>query len=605
MLSSSPKPVQENISVLKWCCILFLISLGIRLVFLIPVIRGHTPAIWDEYEYFDRAGGFQNIVMNLFQGKLPTLKDWALAYSATWPPVQAFVLSLGFLIFGNSLAVGRTMMVVLAAATTPLVYLVTNKLSNRRAALVASIGFAIQPNLIHYSHRLLSETTYIFLFFLMFYVALKMIETIPLRQAVSLGAITGCLLAICTLTRAAGLLLTPAVALWAGWRSAELRKRIWLPIIILIASGVTLLPWHIVLWKVEGRLALVTASSDLNLYYGNNPWLADGYGSGPAQVTQRVRSTALEYSQQHGISFYDACRALAMQEIKSSPIKFLKRAFDKMRAMWSADFPLLRHMLMVVYPTMSQEAVSLIWLAALSGLFGLLALAIVGLWTPAPTLRYRELIVGVILAAMVPSLVTIGQPRYSIPLLAALLPAAGHGLAHWKAYRQKTCRPQAIAALASLALVGTIIYSGFPYEYSMLPPSSYYSSLVRSMDRWLNRSSVVSDRLLFRASGDNLPEYVDFTIMGDGFEFTGLGTRTFRWNTSVQTGTLDLAVESPTSAQPFQLQLSAESYGQTVTLTLNDLARQVWRPANLPGIEYMWVGSSRFPLNALDVNRPE
>lgn len=125
------------------------------------------------------------------------------------------------------------------------------------------------------------------------------------------------------------------------------------------------------------------------------------------------------------------------------------------------------------------------------------------------------------------------------------------------------------------------------------------------MDRWLNRSSVVSDRLLFRASGDNLPEYVDFTIMGDGFEFTGLGTRTFRWNTSVQTGTLDLAVESPTSAQPFQLQLSAESYGQTVTLTLNDLARQVWRPANLPGIEYMWVGSSRFPLNALDVNRPE
>jgi hypothetical protein len=116
-MSCLPTQPVRNAQVLKWCCILFFVSLVIRLAFWVPVIRGNTLAIWDEYEYVNRAIGFQNALTDLLQGKLPSSGDLAQAYSEHWPPVQAFVLSLGFLAFGSTLAVGRAMMILLSAAT--------------------------------------------------------------------------------------------------------------------------------------------------------------------------------------------------------------------------------------------------------------------------------------------------------------------------------------------------------------------------------------------------------------------------------------------------------------------------------------------------------
>lgn len=435
-MSQPPSKPARKAQVLKWCSILFFVSLVVRLVFLVPVIRSNTPAIWDEYDYFNRAIGFQSALADLFQGNLPSYEDLARAYSNLWPPMQSFVLSLGFLAFGSTLAVGRSMMVVLSAATTPLVYLVTSKLSSKGAALIAAIIFAIYPSFIHYSHQLLSETTYIFIFFLMLYFAIMTVEVTQPRKKTFLAVVTGCLSGFCTLARSAGLLVSPTVALWAGWRSAGLKKRILVPAVMLISVAATLLPWEIALLKVEDHFVLVSRSSDLNLYQGNNPWLSEEYGSWLNVVTPNLRQAASQYSERYGVSFYEACRALALQEIAQHPVKFLKRGFYKLRGMWTADFPLLRRILMGVYPPMSNKLATLIWLTTLISFFAFLAQAMWGLWNPAPVLRYRELLVGLVIAGSAPSFITIGEPRYNIPLLAALLPAAGHGLAHLKVFKQ-------------------------------------------------------------------------------------------------------------------------------------------------------------------------
>jgi Dolichyl-phosphate-mannose-protein mannosyltransferase len=581
---------------LKWCSILFLAALGIRLVVLIPVALGKTSEIWDAFNYFDRAIGFRDIFIALGQGHLPSVKTLARAYSDSWPPLQAFLLSLPMLAFGSTLTATRSLMTVLSAATTPLMYLVTRKLSDQRAALAASIIFVVYPSFIFYSHLLWSETTYIFLFFLALYLALKTMETPPSRRKVGLATVTGFLLGCSTLVRAAGLISVPIVALWTGWRSRPLKQRVLPAAVILISAGAMLVPWEIVLYVVEGEFVTVARSGDLNLYDGNNPWLMEGDGEPTPMVKRLVIQSAYLYSLQHGVSQPQACRALALQEITQHPSRFLRRGFYKVRILWSADFMLLRHILMGVYPPMSNVLAGLIWLYAMASFFAFLAMALWGLWNPEPALHQRVLIIVIALAATVQAYISTGQPRFGIPLLAVLTPAAGHGLAHLSAV--KTARARAIATVISIALAYTFIYGSFPFEYGRIISSSHYLTLVRQLDRWMGREMVVSDRLLFRTTGSNYPGQVVISVDGDDYEFADLGTRTYSWNTSTETGVLNLVARSAKATEPPRLQVSAGSSGPSRTLLLSNDAWQTWKPSGLLGIEYMWSGSSQFPIDS-------
>jgi 4-amino-4-deoxy-L-arabinose transferase-like glycosyltransferase len=576
----------------KMLIVLLVISLLIRLAFLMPVLNSNITETGDAYRYFNFAIGFQNILTDLLRGDLPSSEDMARAYDSLWPPLHPFLLSLGFLTFGGTLAVGRLMMVILSALTTPLVYLVTSKLSGKRVAFVASIIFATYPSFIHFSFRLLSETTYIFLLFLMLYFTLLTEEADGLhKKVITLAVVTGCLLGLVTLTRGTGLLWIPTVALWLGWRSAELKKRILLPTIILVSAVVTLLPWEIALFAAEDRFVMVATSSEVNLYYGNNPWLPEGYGTWETLVKPHMDKAAREYSAQHGVSIGEAYRALALQEITGDPVKFIRRGFYKFRILWSADFQLFR-------PPVGDELANLLFSVVLISFFAFLALVMWGLWNPDPALRHRELIAALVLAPMAIHLITIGLPKHNIPLLAALSPVAGHGLAYLKVFKKRAMWPWALATLVSVAIISFSIYTSLPIEYSRMEPSSYYLNLIRQLDQWFGHETMVSDRLLFRAGGDDYPEEVTISIISRDFEFADWEARTYSWKPSAETGILELVVRSQTAANSFQLQLSSRQPEGSAVLSLNREAWQTWQPSNLPGIEYMWVSTS-VPISAI------
>jgi 4-amino-4-deoxy-L-arabinose transferase-like glycosyltransferase len=568
----------------------FIIALVVRLGLLILVVRSDITEANDAYLYFDSAVGYRNMLADLLQGQRPSSSDMARAYMSVWPPLHPILLSLGFLAFGSSLVVARSMMIILSALTAPLVYLVTARLSNKRVAFISSIIFATYPSLVHFSFRLLSETTFIFIFYLMFYLVLVTTETTQShKKARLLAAAVGCLLGLSTLARGTGLLWIPAVALWVGWRSVELEKRIILPIIILVSAGVTLLPWEAVLFAVEDRFVVVSTASDANLYNGNNPWLPDGYPMWDMFVEPEMNKTATEYSEQHGVSFNDAYRALALEEIKGDPVKFVKRGFYKLRSLWSADFQLFRRVLMVMYPPMDSQLVSLLFLVVLISYCAFLVLAIWGLWNPHPALRCRELITVLLLAPMATHFITIALPKHNIPLLAVLLPAAGHGLAHLGALKERTVRPYALATLLSVAVIGVSLYTSLPIGYSGMQPSSYYLDLVRQIDQWLGHQAMLNDRLLFRCIDNDHPQEVEIAVVGHQYEFADQEDRTLTWKPSVETEILDLVVRSQTATEPFQLQLSSEQSDEPAVLSLSRDAWQTWQPTNLPGVEYLWV----------------
>jgi len=579
-----------------------IIGLIIRLIFWYLIISSGAVEAWDAGGYFHRAVGLRNVLADLLTANRPSYADMALAYSGNWPPIQTLVLSIGALIFGSTLAAGRLTMVLLSSLTIPLVYFVTYKLSNKRAALTAAIIFAIYPSFIHYSVRTFSETTYIFFSFLMLSVVLITVDRSHVNRKANLWAvITGFILGLVILTRAAGLQWIPIIAAWVGWYSVGLKKRFLLPALIIITTVITLLPWYTALFVQEGRVVMGTTNDGKNLYLGNNPFLPEGWGSSDSRVASLMSDKIEEYRIKYDANSSEAARTLALQEITNNPVTFLKRGIHRLQTLFSFDDQLARFILVAVHPPLNENFVGLIFLLMLISLVIFLALAIWGLFGSTPPLKYRELIIALVLSAMATHFIVLGHPRLGLPLLAILSPAVGHGLTHLKVAKKRTKQVQAVVVLVLIVVVSLSVFGTLGSEYYIkITPSSYYAKLVRQLDQIVGVKSVVGDRLIFRSTEDNWPEEIIISPVNEDFQFLNLETNTYIWEPTRNTETLDLTLQSQTAQKPLQIQLKSLEPGKIALISLKPEAWYSWQSTNLAGIEYMWIGSFDYPSIALD-----
>ena len=578
---------------------LLLVSLAIRLILLVPMTVGGASEIGDAYGYFDRALSLHSIVTDLLAGRPAAPADVAAATTALWPPFQSLLLAAGFTVFGPTLLVGRLMMVVLSALTAPLAFALTSRLSSPRAGTIAGIMAAIYPGFIHYSLRTFSETTYVFLALLMLLFALRTVGPEQPRWRAGLAAaMTGFLLGLATLTRAAGLIWTPVIALWVATRSVGLRRRALLPALILLTAGATLLPWELTLYSMSGRLVIVSTTSESNLYLGNNPWLQDDLGPTDDPVKERMRQTARQYSEEHGITLQEAYRALAMEEIRRDPAGFLVRGLSKMRSLWTADRPILAYILMMACRPVSSGVVYAVGFALVTGMLVLVALSLWGLLVPSPPLGHRCLLLALVLSAMATHFMTIAVPRFNLPLLAVLLPAAGHGAVHLRSLARPGRRVQTIILAAGTVLLAVSMVTGLPAMYERTFPSSYYVGLVRRLDGWLGTTSTVTDRLLFRKTAGGDSGEVSVSSMAADYQIAERSGRTVSWTPPADASTLELVFHSRTATEPLQVLLSSGEPRKAVNILLDEKGWHRWAHTGLPGIEYCWVGSGYFPLRA-------
>ncbi|MBW7885780.1 MAG: glycosyltransferase family 39 protein, partial [Caldilineaceae bacterium] len=383
-------------------------SLLVRIVAWQLIFSGnrHAGEVWDAYGYYFRATGFEQMLLDLFQGRFPSDEARLIAYSSHWPPLQAGLLSLAFLLFGSKIIVGQAMMVSLSTLTTLFVYLITAKVSSRRAAIIAAMIHAVYPSFIHLSLRLLSETTYIFFSLLAIYLVLTLVETTRRRWAWLLAVGAGLLLGLSALARAAALPWVGMLALWIGWRIRGTRLRLLLPAAMLAVTAVTVLPWEVALFRAEGRFVLLATSGEENLLRGNNPWIPEGFGSHGLLTMPKMLEASQQYAEQHGVSDKEADRELALIEIRKDPAGFVERGFYKLRELWSVDSDIVLFILTIIYPPLRAGLAAAILLATLAALPILQALAVWGLLAPKPALRARELFVALTAGTMVVIFVT-------------------------------------------------------------------------------------------------------------------------------------------------------------------------------------------------------
>ena len=580
--------------------ILFLLSLLTRWILIEIFTRQNAAEGWDALGYFIRAIGVDNAISDLLRGNLPATNDLATAYTSTWPPFQSILLGVGLLLFDSSIESARFTMVLVSAFTTPLVYLVTRGLAGHRAAIMASIVFIFYPTFLHYSVRLFSETTYIFLVFLSLYFVLKVVnhEQLNKKKTVYLVLI-GVTLGVATLTRAAGVVWIPTVAIWLFWQFRNQEKRLLTIAIVVFSAGVTLLPWELALFAVEDRVAIVTTSSDFNLYLGNNP---------VAELGKEERILfAQAYSDKNGITLDEAYRTLAIQTIINDPVEFVQRGLKKWQNLWSIDKYFFIYMYSATFPPINNSNLMILSFIVVFSYFIYIALAVKGLLSQSSTLRYRSLIITLIVVAMLMHFITIAHTRFNVPLQAVLLPAVGLGLAHWKAMSKSILRAPTIFMLISIVLIWMTIYRYLPFSFRTLTPSSYYSEVISNIDRWIGTKITVGDRLLFRKTDDVHNINISITIANQNYEFAEISpnlfakkdterptelsqkSQTYNWTPLNEKEILSVVLKSKSVNQPLKLELSSNQRGIAEELVLTKDSWQTWQSSSLPGIEYMWV----------------
>jgi 4-amino-4-deoxy-L-arabinose transferase-like glycosyltransferase len=202
-------------------------------------------------------------------------------------------------------------MVLVAGFSTFLVYLVAIKaLPSRRAALIATWGFAVFPTFVAFSPVLATEHLFIALM-LTVMAFLVRVDDAPARNLVLAGLATG----LAILTRGEAVFYLPALVLWLwfGRTGITWPQRLRSALLMGAAVLVVVAPWYLRNSVVVGPEAGLSASAGINFYFAHND--SGNYGD------------FIEGSEIHGLASEEASTLgwkLGWQHIRAHPLNLIR-----------------------------------------------------------------------------------------------------------------------------------------------------------------------------------------------------------------------------------------------------------------------------------------
>ncbi|MUH51653.1 MAG: hypothetical protein F2789_10625 [Actinobacteria bacterium] len=243
----------------------------------------------------------------------------------------------------------RATSTVLGIAVIPLLGLLGLRLGGRRVAILAACIAAVYPNLWMNDALVMSESTASLLMVVVLLCAWRLHQRFDRRSAMLLGAVIG----LAVLARSELILLAPLFG-FIGWRNHDHRKWIKRASLVLVSTGMVVLPWMVYnLTRFEQPVLLST--NDGGVLLGSNcdqtysgaqigGWLTgcfDGFvslpGEDPSQLSRRERSAALHYISNHAgrVPLVVAARLLRTADLYGLPDLVRMDVADE-RARWAS-----------------------------------------------------------------------------------------------------------------------------------------------------------------------------------------------------------------------------------------------------------------------------
>lgn len=542
------------------------------------VVGAEVPLIYDEGPYFHRAVAFEKIIDSLLEGETPHRGQLHRAYfRGVWPPAHPLALGIGMAVAGPTVGAARATVVVLGSLTTLVVYFLTRRIAGRRAALWAAVIHAVHPSFIFFSHYLFSETTY--LFFLLLAVAATLTlptATSSVRRSLLAAAAGGCI-ALAALSRTAALPFLAILPVWPVLVLKGVRARVVYPCIMAAVMVATLAPWQSVLKQREGRFVLLSTVTGYYLLSDNDPWQTD---SGP-----RLKARLAEYAQAHQLEPEAAARKLLLEQARQHPVEFLGRMIKRVRLLWTVDNDALRHLLSVVYPPLPLAAAWSIVLLLVASYLGFVGLSCLGLLARGPRASDKVLLLVAGAASMLSPALTWSDPRMSHPILALLLPLAGHGLATLVG----GARRRHLAVTGGLVALIAVNVATLPrIAYFSSQSSAYYRSVLARVDGMLGSQSELGDCIVLRTDRDLGKVKV---LLEEGYELIPQRRRGIVWRTGPGNREIRLNVVSLPQPRPLTLTLRVRGTRKKVQVRpLEPESWRKWKKTDLAGVSVQWCG---------------
>ena len=384
------------------------ISFGLKLLF--AFLAERNAPILDEGAYLSLARNLAST--GHFQGTFrPPL----------YPALEALFLWSGLGTLGIRLA-----QAVLSTISVLLVYRIARREAGQHAARIAAVLVAFNPVLIAFSHRLWSETLFIFLLLLAMDLLARPITEGSLRRWVGAGLFLG----LGALTRPMLVTFLPFLGAWLLFHVLK-RQVILAPALarffsLALAMFLVILPWTIRNRLTSGDFVLIDSNGAFNILVGAQPetrfvdkddvW---SYRFGRVNDEAYVDLVAREPGRAQALAMDGA-----MSHIRNDIGGFAAKSWWEAGHLWTLDSFLLRHLRNRWYGSVPGWVVSIVTLMA-AGWFAVVVLAGFGGITTGTPSSFRSLLLLLLAQFTLLFAVTYALSRYAVPLQALLaIPAA-------------------------------------------------------------------------------------------------------------------------------------------------------------------------------------
>jgi 4-amino-4-deoxy-L-arabinose transferase-like glycosyltransferase len=339
------------------------------------------------------------------------------------PPLYPGLVAAIWSVAGShSLQAVRIVQLLLALATSGLVYVLGKRVYGATVGRYAAAICWLYPSFIFFNSLILTETLFTFLF-----VAFVLCSVLLVQQPRALyGVLCGVSLGLAALTRSVlwplPLLLCPLLAVLIR---APLPSRLALPALVLTGYALVVAPWAIRNTRLQGTLTIVDTMGGMNLRMGNYEYTPDDRMWDAVSLTGEKSWTAGLDADRAGQTITEGIKEKwaqrkALEYMREHPGITLRRSLIKFADFWGLEREFIAGVQQGLYAPPQWFSV----LASVCILGAYVAIGVAGaagIWLSAPEdRRLQVLLLLPVVAIVAGHTIVFGHSRYHLPLMPIL-----------------------------------------------------------------------------------------------------------------------------------------------------------------------------------------